>query len=299
MSGRFPLPPGTFARLELLTNDDGLLAILNLLASGSLGGVDMQRTRWVGKHGDDDNSGQTLETAFLTFTEALAAASSGDVVCCLDAGSYEEELSVPAGVHIWAPNATLTTAAGGAITNAALTLDADSDVMVRAIVPKGNRSAVIRANTAGTARIRAQVIDCRAGGGACLFNLSFAGGGILMSEVEQVHVGTGFGVGSITVSTGHTHVNIEDIYIHGNNGFGLAQFGGNGIVGRVTHILEFGSPTGTVAILVNGGRVDLMAGGISADTAWTVGGAGTLSLFYNQATGVQVETGTVLKSTPA
>lgn len=94
-------------------DDAGTLSRLDGYGGGTA--VTQQNVLYVGKHGNDGNDGTSVERAFLTFGAALAAASSGDTVTCLDNGLYTEPMIVPDGVDIFAPSATFTasgTAAG-------------------------------------------------------------------------------------------------------------------------------------------------------------------------------------------
>ena len=70
-------------------------------------GVSQDNIFYVGKHGNDVNDGLTINKAFLTFSAAQVAASSGDVVWCADDGTYTENLTGVSGISIYAPNATL------------------------------------------------------------------------------------------------------------------------------------------------------------------------------------------------
>ena len=70
---------------------------------------------YVGKHGNDSNSGLNIENAFLTFDAAITAAvaqspSSSNIytVVCLDAGFYTEDISTSNYVYVYAPNASIT-----------------------------------------------------------------------------------------------------------------------------------------------------------------------------------------------
>lgn len=291
-----PLRRDLFAgQLGSMAGVPGLATLLNEMFAPGSGSV-----FYVGKNGNDSNQGDSVNAPFLTFTHALSEVSVGDVVVCLDAGSYQEELVVPAGVSLFAPNATITTGPDGA-GDAAITLETNTDVTLNAIVTGGNQDAVVRSNTPGTGTAHIKLIDCRSGSGSCVFNKGVGGGGgILIVEVEQIYVGTGVGIGSTTQGIGHTHIDCEDIYLYGDNSVGLSHNSGGGVVGRITHILEDvdAAPTGTTAIIVQGGRMDLMINVIVADTTWNVTGAGILSLFYNQATGTPAGAGTVLLSTP-
>ena len=69
---------------------------------------------YVGKHGNDLNSGRNIGAAVLTFTQAivlataaLPSASNKIVIECFDDGLYTESITLPAYVSIQAPNAGL------------------------------------------------------------------------------------------------------------------------------------------------------------------------------------------------
>ena len=62
---------------------------------------------YVGKHGSDDNEGDSISDAFLTFAQAITDAVAGDVITCFDNGVYSESLTGETGVDIFAPNAKL------------------------------------------------------------------------------------------------------------------------------------------------------------------------------------------------
>lgn len=70
-------------------------------------GVSQVNIYYVGKHGNDGNSGANINEAKLTFTAALAASSAGDVILCEDGGQYVENLTAVANVTINAQNAVL------------------------------------------------------------------------------------------------------------------------------------------------------------------------------------------------
>jgi len=71
---------------------------------------DQSNIVYVGKHGDDANSGLSIQEAKLTFGAAITAAFAiaPAVVVCLDEGTYTENLTGQVGVDIYAPNATIS-----------------------------------------------------------------------------------------------------------------------------------------------------------------------------------------------
>lgn len=75
-------------------------------------GVVNENILYVGKHGNDSNNGRNLAAAFLTFGAATAVVPSGFTIICLDSGKYIELVSIPDGVNLFAPNATVSAPIG-------------------------------------------------------------------------------------------------------------------------------------------------------------------------------------------
>lgn len=257
-------------------------------------------TIYVGKHGSDSNAGNTWELAYLTFGAATSAASSGDSIICWDGGTYNERITVPAGVNIIAPNAIFTSPGGGGTTSACFLLDNNTFISVKEIHPGSGEVAVRKADTAGVARVEAEIIDLRTYSAAIgLFNIAFAGAGVLLAKVWTMYVSAnGAGVGSTTIDVGHVHLEIEDLYLAGDNARGIVQATNTEIVGRIAHILESGTPSGTLAIDINYGVANLNINTISADTAYDIATNGTLNLFVNSITGSTTGAGTINVTTP-
>jgi len=96
-----------------VTNFDGILSASDTTVQVALDTIDewglaQVNIYYVGKHGNDANNGLSINRAFLTFTAAQAAASSGDVVWCFDNGTYTENITGVAGITLYAPNANLS-----------------------------------------------------------------------------------------------------------------------------------------------------------------------------------------------
>ena len=99
-------------------------ALTELMVAVQSGGP-AEDTYYVGKHGDDANSGRTIGAAFLTFGAAAAAAPDGATIACLDGGTYTEDVVIE-GPNLLAPNANFVgTGADGTI---ALQLDKGSTI---------------------------------------------------------------------------------------------------------------------------------------------------------------------------
>jgi len=73
---------------------------------------------YVGKNGNDSNSGTNITNSKLTFTNAVFAAVSQSInlIVCLDAGTYMESITI-GNVSIFAPNATITSITATGVVN--------------------------------------------------------------------------------------------------------------------------------------------------------------------------------------
>ena len=282
----------TSGAVGTVPTSDGLGGLSMALPAGE---VDQVRTIYVGKHGNDSDDGLSVGRALLTIGAAITAAtaltptqSAPVVIRIQDSGVYAENLVLPAWVHLFGPSAEVASPGGGNTVN----LDVGS-IVVLAVVTQANSgfSAVVRLDTAGTAYVKIGRIDLT-GTANGILNVALTQGANLFADVDTINVDSGFGIGDISNSIGHIHVEIGDIYLSGNGSTALARIGTNSTVGRVDHILETGTPTGTTALNAISGTLDLTVRDISADTAWTVAAAGTLNLFVNRVTGTRVETGT-------
>jgi hypothetical protein len=95
-----------------------------LLNGGGGGGSDVDGVQvyWLGKHGNDANSGLTWNDAVLTIGQAhtLTAAETPATdnrfaIVCLDAGIYDEDVTCQEWVDLYMPNATIEGAIVGAV----------------------------------------------------------------------------------------------------------------------------------------------------------------------------------------
>lgn len=240
---------------------------------------------WVGKHGNDANTGLSYDTAKLTFTSAIAAAvamtpgsANQFVITCLDAGVYTEDVTLNAWVHLYAPNITL---------EGTLTVADDTYTDIGTVHANGNPYAILKpAGQTGTTRVEAQAVYATGSSSGCV---NSATGGVLIYEVRSTFVENGFAIGDATVASGHMHIMCEDIYITGT-GAGIARIGSGTTVGYVAHMLEIGAGSGA-GIICNGGEVSLKILYLDTTQAYNVGAAGTLRLDANVITGTTAGTG--------
>jgi hypothetical protein len=240
---------------------------------------------WVGKHGNDANTGLSYDTAKLTLTSAKDAAVAATPsstnqfsITCLDAGVYAEDITLSDWVHLYAPNITL---------QGTLTVADDTYTDIGTVEASGNPYGILKpSGQTGTTRVEAQAVYATGGSTGCA---NLATGGVLIYEVRSTFVENGNAIGDASVANGHTHIMAEDIYITGT-GIGIARIGSGTTIGYVAHILEIGAGSGA-GIVCNGGEVSLKTLYLDSTQAYNVGASGTLRLDANVITGTTAGTG--------
>lgn len=257
---------------------------------------------YVSKIGDDVNSGTNPFEAKLTFSAAITTASAlitagatGVRIEVQDGGTYTDaSIEIPENVHLVAQAATFI---GQVEINANATFYIDKH-----FASANNEKCVQHAGGASGAAIYfANILDGRGVSGTLtgVKNIRNVGGGgkNLFVRVGILYVTTdGVGIGDVSSGdAGHIHFLCPDIYLAGNNSVGIlgsAQgAGSSNIVGYSDHILEIGSPTGTVGIRMNaaGAAVKATATEIIADTAYDIT-AGSLYLSCQRIIGTRTGT---------
>lgn len=275
-----------------LTSTDGSVtftpgaATLDLSAAAA--NIDQDQIYYVGKHGNDLNSGLNIENAVLTFGQAIILATAAVpsavnrfALTCLDDGIYAEDLTVPQYVDIFAPSATLT---------GSLVLTDDSTIKFSALNVADGVIGILK--TAGTSYTNVEIdhITCALGGVGLVSTAGFVN-----FHWKEMYVADGFGIGDITSAIGHIHIFGGDIYITGT-GIGIARDNLGSILGHVDHIADIGGGVGT-GILVLNGSVDISVHTLDCDTAYNVDSAtALLTLFANEIVGTRtVTTGGVVR----
>ena len=243
--------------------------------SGSVA-VNRQQLYFVGKHGNDANTGLVPDQAFLTFGAAITAAAAMTPsatnrfsVVCHDSGVYSEDVDVLPWINVDAPDVTI---------EGTVTLHDDTVVRISEVQASGAETAVVRPVAAtGDAVFFAHRIALT---GAANGILNQGTSSNLHVKVQYLDVDTGFGVGDISTNPGHTDFDIGDITIRGVGGTGIARAGSGEITGYVKHIEETGAAVGSgVAVNVLSGEVELVIGELSATTDYLVGATGALRAF--------------------
>jgi len=260
-------------------------------------GLDRQNLLFVGKHGSDGYDGLTPDKSFLTFGAALTAAGVAGptstnrfVVLCQDAGVYDEQITVDAYVDVFAPSASLNPTAAGT----ALTVSYGTRVCFRGIEPQApNSLAVFKTDTAtgeyipvvtiGRIRLPDTSIGC--------INAAFAADGYLIFKCSYLSLADGcIGVGSVAIDSGHTHIEISDLYFYGTGSSGILLANDSSIVGFVHHILNETGAVGNTGILSSSGSISLTINTISCGTAYNISGTVNLKLMVISLTGDEIST---------
>jgi len=294
-----------------LTSSDG--SVVFTPGPGSLDlsafGVNIQQDQifYVGKHGNDLNSGRNIEQAFLTFGAALSAASGETpsavnrfAIVCFDDGIYTENITTVSFVDIFAPNADLTG-----------TIAAVDNVNCKFREQNVADGLIGVFKSAGTGTFRYEVDSMNvAGSGIGIACIS----GILMAKWKTMIITNGFGIGDLTSATAHMHINGGDLYILGT-GTAVARAFTGSTVGHIDHILNMGAGSGTAinnfdgemdltidsiqttdGINISLGTLNLSIGNLVASgNAYNVSG-GTLNLTYNNLSGARTQTGGTAKT---
>jgi len=216
---------------------------------------------------------------YATIAAAVAAASSGDTIY-IGPGTYSETVTLSTGVNLYGPGATIT---------GQVVLADDCSVKLLRVTRTASGTAVLKSSGTGTAWVDIDEIDLT--GGPALGVVNTSATGVIVVNVRQIHVGTGVGVGDTTSGIGHLHIDIGDIYLTGNNSIAVGRDGTGSIVGRIDHILEDGTPTGTTGILhtASDGEIDLFVNDLAADTAWNIGNNATLKICVLKLSGTRTE----------
>jgi hypothetical protein len=256
---------------------------------------------YVSKVGDDLKTGLSVNQSKLTITAAITTAetlitagATGVRITVIDGSSYTENITVPTNIAVDAKGATLI---------GSVNVTGGSEIFLDRHVANANNQAMLTCEGAGTgpAIYWSNISDGRGESGTLtgVRNIRNIGGGgkNLFARVGILYTGiSGVGVGDVSSgNAGHIHIELLDLYLAGNNSIGVlgaSQGGGNAnIVGWIDHILEIGSPTGTVGISMTaaGAVVKLTASEIVADTAYNIV-SGSLYLSCPKITGLTVGT---------
>lgn len=245
---------------------------------------------YVGKHGDDwVNTGINISKAFRTFTAALAAAVAAGpletnryVLYCEDAGEYAENLSLPAWVSIFAPNAKLL---GSVAASPVLTL-ADNAGACFGVLESLPTQVGVYKPAGGSGVSIASIGHLIAGGpnpgeGGGIGAKSDTPDGVLSLTADLISVGvTAVGIGDESGNRGKIQLAIGSIRLYGANAIAVAM-GATGIIsGYVSEVSEFGAGVGTgLGIKLSRGQVDISILALNSTDSWSANSPAKLRIF--------------------
>jgi len=249
--------------------------------------VDQSAIIYVGKHGNDSNDGNNIENAFLTFGAALSEAQSRTpsqfnpfVIRCFDNGIYAESITCISYVNVEAPVAFFM----GEISLA------DRSSFSAGTIIVGNGQTAIK-KTTGTETSAFNVVGIT-GSGTANGVLNDGTDSIIIGKAAYIRVDDGNAIEDNSSGDGHTHIEINDIYLYGD-GKGIVSAGGSGrVYAQVDEIDDLGSGT-TTGIDAQTGDVRCNVKMLACDTAWDVASGASLEAFIGSYSGSVTEDGTV------
>jgi hypothetical protein len=237
-----------------------------------------QQIYYVGKHGDDANTGLSMNQAFLTFGRALAVAAAQTPaqdnrfsILCEDAGEYVEDLEVPAWCGVIALGARII---GNHVVH-------DNSLLqsFRLVAESGN--CITKSAGTGVATIVCPRMILNNGSNGVLCTA-----GSINYTGNSLEIDTGFGIGS--TSTSDINASIEQIHISSTGiGIGIASSGGLDFKGAA--ITDEGN--GTAIYVASTGVVHAHVNHVDTNTAFFVGVNATLGLITSSLVGARNGTG--------
>lgn len=248
---------------------------------GGGGGYVAQNLLFVGKHGDDGNTGCCPAEALKTFTAAIAKAQTQSPgpnnrigIWCEDAGAYTENLIVPSWVGILA---------FAALIEGNHQVSENSLLQSFRLVYNGTGPCVKKVAGPGSATVKCprMVLSNSADGVICT-------SGAINYEGESMEITNGYGIGS--ASTAVIDACINEIYIAGTGiGIGLTANGEIDYKGN-----RISGVAGATALHVgDNGKVHASVGHIECGTAYNVSAPGAeLDLVTNELVGARAGVGT-------
>jgi len=247
-----------------------------LFSSGATFAPRLQ-TIYVGKHGNDTNTGSTPEEPKLTFGAAITAASaltpsaSNKIsVHCEDAGTYTESFTIPSFVLVKAPNSSFV---GNVV------IEDNAEFVFQEITAATGNVISKGATSTATGWATGEIVRATSSANAIV---NTADTSVFIVRVRQIYAENGTGLLDQSTSAGHIHMDVEDMYITGTGTAIDRQTNSGIIVGRVSHILEQGAGIGNgIALDITNGSMTINVGTIECATAYSVSGAGTLNLIVN------------------
>lgn len=269
---------GSAAVAGSLSSADGTVTITpgagTIDLSAALANVDQDHIFYVGKHGNDANSGLNIEEAKLTFTAAIAAAvalvpssTNRFSIVCLDDGIYTESFTISSYIDVDAPNASVT---------GNLIIQDNSSINLNYLTSTSGTDAIAKNTGSGMAIVHINYINAA----STTNGMTVASGTVhfMFSKLTNV-VGYAINLtsgGSIAVEGGDIQVNAPGRCISAVTGLNECR----GCIQSITAL------TGGTGIYIASGKVFVEICDIAATTAYNISGGGAnLSLCAASITG--------------
>jgi len=233
---------------------------------------------YVGKHGNDTNSGKTHANAFLTIGAAIAAASGETPAAdnrfkieIVDAGNYTENLTIPE----WVGVIGLAALIDGQHTVA------DNTALWAFRLLSSTGTCITKSTGSGSALIRSERMILTNGTNGTLVT-----SGQIVFEGGSIEVENGFGFGS--TSSSDQIVTVDGITITGT-GIGAGVSGSGEMCIRTNCIMDSGSGTGLQTIGTS--IVNAIVNRIECNTTYNEGVNTSLNLTCVKCVGATVKNG--------
>jgi len=246
-------------------------------------GIWSENVLYIGKHGNDNNSGENPDDAFLTFGAAIAKANAASppisstnryMFLCEDAGTYVEGVDVPEWCYL---------RSSAAVIDGNHTMTGVGVFEVGKIQASSGTCFTKNGANRGTLVVHNITATGTADG------VTLGTGGVLDVDIKRIAVDAG------------TAINIDHegeiggwagtISINANDGTGVSATHADAVLDlTLSSIKDSGSYTGTTGVEITAGNIALSLSRIDCVTAINQTG-GQVDAFYKSATGVVNQTG--------
>jgi hypothetical protein len=266
----------------------GIDEILDTIGGPSSPETNRLQTVYVGKHGDDGNTGFTPSEAKLTIGAAITAAStlspsSSNQISLevTDGGTYTENIVLPTFVHLNASLANMIINGGTGITTSGQNL-----IVLRSMTVNSAGIGVRKTGSSGTldVTVRDMVVQDNGRG----FQNDSPANGFFNIDAESILVKGGAIALNLNDGTRH-YCKIGQIRIDENSAIGIrvndSAINLSGTIGRIQNLS--GSLTTTTGVSVISGHCDLSIQRLETNTAYSVQAGAELDLVCNHISGTE------------
>ncbi len=261
---------------EATPNVQGALDIINDFSRGQ-----QQDIIYVGLHGNDSNSGKSINLAKRNFASAITGATGATggrptVLTCLDSGVYSESLILSEWLNIYAPSAKLIGKIELSINSKVKFCEVERGSVLG---PTLGLTGVL--GTTGVAYLDLGKITQIGVGDAVL---STTGDGTINLNVDDIYIEHGNALGKLAQGAGNINVVAGTIYISGTGNAVIQTVDSGTIRGRISRIVGAAGQ----GFDVRGGMVEMSVGSVDTNSAYNIQG-GELKLKAIGITGTRTQ----------